>query len=173
MSRTVIRANYIAKGSPGARARLRVSVAYYAKEKDISGEPVGEVKPFNTYNDELHEEELKSWMNDYDSTREHAYRAVLSPGLDMTEEDLREHVRNQMGELETLRGHEINYVAFSHMDHEHPHAHIVFREETTLTKTQLEEWRSRGDEHATQYETRRAELEHEHELPEVERDWRF
>ena len=162
----VVRANYVRTREADAHRRVSASAEYYTHDKDIDGSYKGELEGFNSERDDLSRDEVKGWHQENFGEHPYCYRTTLSPGTDLGPEEMREFVRDAMSDLEAKRGHEIDYVAYVHDDHEHPHAHVMFYEDTTLRKGELNEWRSEATVHAhdlgERYETER--LHHETDL---------
>lgn len=160
MKTAVLKANYVKKGSKGASRRMSASADYYAHDKDQTGAYQGELEGFTKDEDDLSREEAKAWLSEnYDPESEHGYRMVMSPGRAMGDDELREWTRDSMAHLDELRGHEIEYVAYAHNDDAHPHVHVMFAEETTLRKHQLNDLRKEATERAHDWEVSREHTE--------------
>lgn len=156
MRTAVLKANYVKKGSKGAAQRMRASADYYGQDKDQAGVYQGDLEGFTKNDDDLSRQEARAWLSEhYDPENEHGYRMVMSPGRAMGDDELREWARDNMAHLEAERGHEIDYLAYAHNDDEHPHVHVIFAEETTLRKHELNDLRREATERAQDWEQAR------------------
>lgn len=154
-SRTaVVKANYVKTAESDAGRRVSASVDYYGQDKDIDGSYKGELEAFDHERDNLTREETNAFHEEKFGEHKYCYRTTLSPGTDLGPDEMREFVRDTMSDLEEIRGHEIDYQAYVHDDHEHPHAHVVFYEDTTLRKAELNEWREEATVHAHELDNR-------------------
>ena len=160
----VVKANYVKTREAGAHRRVGASADYYGQDKDIDGSYKGELEAFDHERDDLGKEDVNAFHQDNFGEHKYCYRVTLSPGTDLGPDEMRDFVRDSMSDLEAIRGHEIDYQAYVHDDHEHPHAHVMFYEDTTLRKAELNEWRQEATVHAQELELDSSDLNDDLEM---------
>lgn len=150
----VVKANYVKTAEASASRRISASVEYYGQDKNIDGSYAGDLEAFDHEHDDLSKEDTSAFHEENFGEHPYLYRVTLSPGTDLGPDEMRDFVRDAMSDLGAIRGQEIDYQAYVHDDHEHPHAHVVFYQDTTLRKGELNEWRRDATVHAQELEQR-------------------
>lgn len=150
----VVKANYVKTAEASASRRISASVEYYGQDKNIDGSYAGDLEAFDHEHDDLGKEDTSAFHEENFGEHPYLYRVTLSPGTDLGPDEMRDFVRDAMSDLGAIRGQEIDYQAYVHDDHEHPHAHVVFYQDTTLRKGELNEWRHDATVHAQELEQR-------------------
>jgi hypothetical protein len=125
-TRTVIKANFVrasANGQQAMRQAVIASARYYSERNDRDGERQ-ERQAFTSDRDGLSLAEVRESIASREETL--AYRMVLSPGVQMGDDDLRDWARTVMLEVGETLDRDTGYVAYIHSDQsEHPHVHAI------------------------------------------------
>ena len=150
--RTMVKAKFsmvrTKAGKPAGQnvQRVKDSARYYAHRPDRNGERV--YRPgFTSQQGECSKSEVARFIEEQakDPLRGHAYRLVLSPGVEMSEEQIKDWTRA------TLERHGVTgYMAFAHAgEHahtEHAHVHVLTFRQERLNPDDFRALRSIGDE---------------------------
>lgn len=148
----VVKAKQLPKRSAYGKGNLRSSLDYYAQDKDLAGEPQGELEAFTKDQDDLSPAESKDWLEHHHDEDNYTYRLTLSPGQSMGEDDLKDWTREVMSDLEAIKGHEIEYLAYSHNDSDHPHAHVLINQDEPLSNQDIDTLRGEASERANDWQ---------------------
>jgi hypothetical protein len=146
-TRTVIKTNFVRASAKGQKAMLRsvgTSAQYYSVRADRDGERQ-ERLAFTSESDALSRVEVAAVI----ALREEslAYRCVLSPGMQMDDDDLRSWARAVMLEVSETLDHDTGYVAYLHSDQsEHPHVHVIAFANDRLDRADFAALREVGDQ---------------------------
>ncbi|NJK45354.1 MAG: hypothetical protein HC933_14765 [Pleurocapsa sp. SU_196_0] len=140
-TRTVVKANFKRTRRITARASLKKSADYYAHRPDADGEKVKRLA-FDVDHDELGREAVHAFVEEAEG--EYAYRLVLSPGRDFSEEELIDWTRGVMRELE--KDHDADWIGYVHASQtEHPHVHVIAFLDERLDREDFAHLRQQGD----------------------------
>lgn len=152
MTRTVVKANYLRGG--GAGAAMRASARYYGHRPDGEGNR-GYRAGFDAERDEIGKDE--AYRQAEQGEGDYAYRIVLSPGEEMSREELRDWSRDVMQKVEEAGG---SWMGFIHDDHtENAHAHVIAFTRERLEREDFSGMREEGDRSRESRLETRAELE--------------
>lgn len=145
---SVVKANYVPMSAGGAEAARR-SADYYAHRPDEEGHRRYR-EAFDSTNDSMSKGNVHSVLDYEAPDSEYMYRMVVSPGEDMTEDELRDYVRDVMEPVEEDGG---SWMGWVHEDQtEHIHAHLICYTDERLEVDDFAEMRSEGDEHIERVE---------------------
>jgi hypothetical protein len=146
-TRTVIKANFVrasVNGQPGMRQAVTASARYYSVRNDRDGERQ-ERQAFTSDRDGLSLAEVRESIASRDEML--AYRMVLSPGVQMGAEELRDWARTVMLEVSETLDRDTRYVAYIHSDQtEHPHVHAIAFCNDRLDRSDFAALREVGDQ---------------------------
>lgn len=152
MTRTVVKANYL-RGC-GAGAAMRASAQYYGHRPDADGARQYRAG-FDAGRDEISKDETYRHVERGDG--DYAYRIVLSPGEELSREELRDWSRDVMQGVEEAGG---SWMGFVHDDHtENAHAHVIAFTQGRLEREDFAEMREEGDRSRESRLEARAEME--------------
>jgi hypothetical protein len=154
----VVKAKQIPKSS-SSKGNLGSSVDYYAQDKNMAGEPQGELEAFTSDKDHLSPSESQDWLEQRPEEGAYTYRMTLSPGRSMGEDELKDWTRDVMSGLEDRKGKEMDYLAYAHNDPQHPHAHVILPQEEQLSNHDIEALREKATERAQEWEERQETIE--------------
>lgn len=150
--RAIVKAKQLPKRSAYGKGNLRSSLDYYAQDKDLAGESHGELEAFTKDQDDLSPGESKDWLEHHHDEDSYTYRLTLSPGQSMGEDDLKDWTREVISDLEAIKGHEIDYLAYSHNDPDHPHAHVLLSQDEPLSNQDIDSLRGEASERANDWQ---------------------
>jgi hypothetical protein len=160
MTRTVVKANFVrasAHGQPAMRQAATSSARYYSERNDRDGERQ-ERLAFTSDRDGLSLAEVRESIAARDETL--AYRMVLSPGVAMGDDDLRDWSRSVMLEVDETLDRDTGYVAYIHSDQtEHPHVHAIAFTNDRLDREDFAALREVGDQSLERIAERENSLE--------------
>jgi hypothetical protein len=146
-TRTVIKANFVrasANGQQAMRQAATASARYYSERNDRDGERQ-ERQAFTSERDGLSLAEVRESVASRDETL--AYRMVLSPGVQMGDDELRDWARTVMLEVGETLDRDTGYVAYIHSDQtEHPHVHAIAFANDHLDRGDFATLREVGDQ---------------------------
>jgi hypothetical protein len=150
----VVKANYVRAGGGGASAAMRASAQYYGHRPDSDG--VRQYRSgFDSERDEIGKDE--AYRHAEQGEGDYAYRIVLSPGEELSREELRDWSRDVMQGIEEAGG---SWIGFVHDDHtENAHAHVIAFARERLEREDFAEMREEGDRSRELRLESRAEME--------------
>jgi hypothetical protein len=153
LSRTVIKANYVPAGG-GMGATLRASAQYYGHRPDAEGSRRYRTG-FDGQRDEIGKDE--AYRHAERGEGDYAYRIVLSPGEELSGEELKDWTRDVMQGVEEEGG---SWLGFVHDDHTvNPHAHVIAFTRERLDRDDFAEMREEGDRSVSLRLEMRAEMQ--------------
>jgi hypothetical protein len=153
LSRTVIKANYVPAGG-GMGATMRASAQYYGHRPDAEGSRRYRTG-FDGERDEIGKDE--AYRHAEQGEGDYAYRIVLSPGEDLSGEEIKDWTRDVMQGVEEAGG---SWMGFVHDDHtDNPHAHVIAFTRERLERDDFAEMREEGDRSVSLRLEMRAEMQ--------------
>jgi hypothetical protein len=148
----VVKANYVRSGS-GSAAAMRASAQYYGHRPDADGARRYRMG-FDGERDEIGKDE--AYRHAERGEGDYAYRIVLSPGEDLSGEELKDWTRDVMQGVEEAGG---SWIGFVHDDHtDNAHAHVIAFTQERLEREDFAEMREEGDRSAELRLEMRAEM---------------
>jgi hypothetical protein len=149
----VVKANYVRSGSEMG-ATMRASAQYYGHRPDAEGVRRYRMG-FDGERDEIGKDE--AYRHAEQGEGDYAYRMVLSPGEDLSGEELKDWTRDVMQGVEEAGG---SWIGFVHDDHtDNAHAHVIAFTRERLERDDFAEMREEGDRSAELRLEMRAEMQ--------------
>jgi hypothetical protein len=138
----VVKANYVPAGG-GMRATMRASAQYYSHRPDAEGSRRYRMG-FDGERDDIGKDE--AYRHAERGGGDYVYRIVLSPGEDLSGEELKDWTRDVMQGIEETGG---SWMGFVHDDHtDNPHAHVIAFTRERLDRENFAEMREEGNRSA-------------------------
>jgi hypothetical protein len=149
----VIKANYVPAGD-GMGATMRASAQYYGHRPDAEGSRRYRMG-FDGERDEIGKDE--AYRHAERGEGDYAYRIVLSPGEELSGEELKDWTRDVMQGIEEAGG---SWMGFVHDNHtNNPHAHVIAFTREKLDRDDFAEMREEGDRSVSLRLEMRAEMQ--------------
>ena len=148
----MVKANYVRSGG-GMGATMRASAQYYGHRPDAEGVRRYRMG-FDGERDEIGKDE--AYRHAEQGEGDYAYRMVLSPGEDLSGEEIKDWTRDVMQGVEEAGG---SWMGFVHDDHtDNAHAHVIAFTRERLEREDFAEMREEGDRSAELRLEMRAEM---------------
>lgn len=113
---------HICYHNPKTVKRLTTRLAKYLA-REYGGEERAKLKAFSA---ELDQAEIRRWLDQWQSDKWH-FRLVITPEHGSKIPDFSEYVRAVMARVQQDLGTGLDWVAVTHQDTDHLHAHVVLR----------------------------------------------